>query len=132
MSRRDEKFLAYLAQAQKTLGLTSWTIRRSEHTPADKDTAAEIEFTPARHDAAMRIGPTFWAATAEEQRYLTAHELVHVHLRRVNDVMESVEDVLGPAAYSILLKAYNNANEFATDALATVLADLLPLPRFPK
>ncbi len=129
---RDHMLLTYMNDVQTVLGLNHWTIRRSEHTPADEETAAMMDFTPAQYDAALRIGETFWDCEPSEQRYLICHELVHVHLRQSNDAMESTADALGVAAYSLLTKAYNNATEFATDALAKVIAQFIDLPpQFP-
>lgn len=124
--------MQYVHKVQTHLGLSHWTIRRSEHTPAD-DEAAVMEFTPLQYDCAIRIGRTFWNYTPDDQRYVVCHELIHAHLRQSNDAMESTSDALGVAAYSVLTKAYNTATEFAVDALARAFAPFVDLPpTFPK
>ena len=78
---------------------------------------AQMDITSTRHHGALRIGSAFWKAEPSEQRYVLAHERVHLHLRRLRTIVEGTEAALGANAFSMLSHSFNIAEEYATDAL---------------
>lgn len=127
---RIEALQEYVDLMRQDLQLNDWDVTISVHTPNDETTMAQMDITSTRHHGALRIGSAFWKAEPSEQRYVLAHELVHLHLRRLGTIVEGTEAALGANAFSMLSHSFNIAEEYATDALASVIANQFKLPEF--
>lgn len=126
------EYIDYLLQA---MDLKDWDIRISESTPDPDENVggvAEIVVAETQRQAALRLSEAFWKETPAEQCRILVHEFIHVHLKPLLLVVLSTEDVLGVAAANIVGKAFSNAEEYATDALAIVVARGLRNPSFAK
>ena len=56
--------------------------------------------------------------------------LLHLHLCRLDQAVDRLEPVLGSAAWTPWAGVYEDAYERATDAIAELLAPIVPLPDF--
>jgi hypothetical protein len=96
--------------------------------PAEEGAQAQISRWRGQMDATIRFGDSFFTASEREQRETLAHELCHAHLRPVWEVWYDLDEVLGKPAYVLLRNHAQIAEEQVVEALARVLAPLLPAP----
>lgn len=133
--KKHETVAEYIAYLLGALDLTHWEIRISESTPDPNDAVggiAEIVIAETQRQAAIRLGEAFWKETPTEQCRILVHEFVHIHMKPLLLVVLTTEDVLGTSAANIVGKAFTNAEEYATDALAIVIARGIRNPSFER
>jgi len=119
----------YISAAKDTLGLSHWEVTVSED-PAPDDAWADVEVSTNLYQATIRLSPNFLKQKDTEIRRVVAHELIHLHQAGVERLVEALEKPLGSAAYEILSYTWDIESERAADSLSTVLAGVLPLPKF--
>lgn len=118
---------AFVASAMPILNLASWKVTILTDV-APEDRYADIEPNEQAQTANLRVGNLFWAQKPEDQRLTIVHELIHLHLCRLDQAVDRLEPVLGSAAWTPWAGVYEDAYERATDAIAELLVPLVPMP----
>lgn len=129
-----DKFKAveeWVTAAALVFGISHWEITISREF-ADPDADADIEVSPQRSYAEMRLQKDFFSYDPEKQRVTLCHELGHIVNAGTDRVVENLEDTLGKIGWATFEPNYLDATERATDHWARIVAPLLPLPQFPK
>jgi hypothetical protein len=122
-----ERARAYLADLRDRMGLRDWTVRL-EHGPAeDGDCMASVRPIEGRRHATVWLSRSWADLTADAKRHALVHELLHCHHAPAADVVRlACGRTMGQPAYDVLFSAFRNAEEYAVDGLADVLAPLMP------
>jgi hypothetical protein len=118
---------AYVTACLPALNLSNWKIGILTDV-APEDRYADIEPNDQAQTANLRVGNLFWAQKPEDQRLTIVHELVHLHLCRIDQAVDRLEPVLGSAAWAPWAGVYEDAYERATDAVAEILAPHIEIP----
>lgn len=128
---RHKAVEAWIADAILLLGLESWeiTILRDA---ADLSAHADIDPAPQRWTADLRLAHDFFTQSAERQRLILTHELVHLITARADQVVENLEEPLGKIAFALFEPNFVDASERSVEHLAKIIAPFLPLPEFPR
>jgi hypothetical protein len=117
----------YVAGCLPVLNLGNWKVTILTDV-APEDRYADIEPNDQAQIANLRVGNLFWAQKPEEQRLTIVHELIHLHLCRLDQTVDRLEPVLGSAAWAPWAAVYEDVYERATDAIAEILATQVDLP----
>ena len=118
---------AYVAACLPVLNLGNWKVTILTDV-APEDRYADIEPNDQAQTASLRVGNLFWTQKADDQRLTIVHELLHLHLCRLDQTVDRLEPVLGSAAWAPWAAVYEDVYERATDAIAEVLAPQVGLP----
>ena len=118
---------AYVAACLPILNLGNWKVTILTDV-APEDRYADIEPNDQAQTANLRVGNLFWAQKPDEQRLTIVHELIHLHLCRLDQTVDRLEPVLGSAAWAPWAAVYEDVYERATDAIAEILAPQVDLP----
>ena len=117
----------YVAACLPVLSLGNWKVTILTDV-APEDRYADIEPNDQAQTANLRVGNLFWAQKPDEQRLTIVHELIHLHLCRLDQTVDRLEPVLGSAAWAPWAAVYEDVYERATDAIAEILAPQVDLP----
>jgi hypothetical protein len=117
----------YVAACLPVLNLGNWKVTILTDV-APEDRYADIEPNDQAQTANLRVGNLFWAQKPNEQRLTIVHELIHLHLCRLDQTVDRLEPVLGSAAWAPWAAVYEDVYERATDAIAEILATQVDLP----
>jgi hypothetical protein len=117
----------YVAACLPVLNLGNWKVTILTDV-APEDRYADIEPNDQAQTANLRVGNLFWAQKPQEQRLTIVHELIHLHLCRLDQTVDRLEPVLGSAAWAPWAAVYEDVYERATDAIAEILATQVDLP----
>ena len=124
---RLSKLEAYVRECAALMNLGAWKVSvMSDVAPEDR--YADIEVHSQAATVTMRIGNLFWTQKPEDQRLTVCHELTHIHLAMSDHAVAALEDVLGSAAWTPWHSVYEDHQERGTDAIAELIAPLLPVP----
>ena len=124
-----EHWQAYIRQIADRMHLKDWRVELRQRPPENKDAAAEVLCTYGRKLAYIYFAQDWADIEAEKQRHFVVHELVHLHLQTVRDMVEQdMKGVLGNQAHEVLLWPFKRALEYGVDGLADAIAPLMPLP----
>lgn len=107
------------------LHLDHWRITLEEDMASDT-ARADIRRWRGQLDAEIRLGDEWFDAPEIEQRQSLCHELLHAHMRPLWEAWIDLDDVLGKPAYALFSRHMGLAEEQVVEALAKVLAPLLP------
>ena len=118
---------AYVTACLPVLNLANWKVTILTDV-APEDRYADIEPNDQAQTASLRVGNLFWTQKADDQRLTIVHELLHLHLCRLDQTVDRLEPVLGSAAWAPWAAVYEDVYERATDAIAEVLAPQVDLP----
>lgn len=118
---------AYVAACLPVLNLGNWKVTILTDV-APEDRYADIEPNDQAQTANLRVGNLFWTQKPDQQRLTIVHELVHLHLCRLDQTVDRLEPVLGSAAWAPWAAVYEDVYERATDAIAEILAPQVDLP----
>lgn len=124
--RRFAALASYLRACADRVGLRDWTIVLCTGHPASDEAAAAVKPYYGRRYAEFRFRDDIYTRPVHEVRNTVAHELVHCHVERMADVVDALEDPLGWIVHGVVREQFTVALEHTTDALAAVVADLLP------
>jgi hypothetical protein len=128
---RAEYLQQYLRNAADIIGLRDWEISyEPEDSPPDEAEARICALDNQR--AFIGLAPKFWTHPPEQQRRILTHELVHLHFDRFSKFAELIEPQLAASTFQLFADGLEQAEEQAVEALARVLSQALPLPKFPK
>jgi hypothetical protein len=121
----------WLDAALPALNLSHWVVNVAEDA-SDVDAWADIDPHTQNQTAELRVSHDFWRQSAEKQRQILTHELVHLLTCRHDQVVESLAEPLGKIAWAVFEPQHDDAAERAVEAIAQIIAPTLDLPAFPK
>jgi len=109
---------------QKRLRLQDWTFQtRWDEVPDLEGALADVAQVPGRKLARLRFAPDQVArGDAADVSETIAHELLHIVLEPMGDVLELTLEGASNERIILMQRAWNNALELATDALAKAFA----------
>ncbi len=119
---------AYVRSAADTFGLRDWVTEVSREA-ADEGHDASADFTFGRRRVSIRFNTEFRSSQPDAQRDSVAHELVHCYFDSLSDVLRDELSHLGrlnEGELAAIRRAHLRAEELSVDALARLLAPLLP------
>ncbi len=123
--RNLERVRPWVLACATFLHLDRWTLTLKDEPPPE-DAQAMIHRWRGQLDAHLFLSDHFFAVPEREQREVLAHELLHAHCRPFWDVWRDLDEVLGKPAYVLFRNHMEVAEEQVVEALARVLAPLLP------
>lgn len=121
----------YVSMLQGHLNLYQWQISVVRDA-SDVEAWADIAPHSQAQTADLRISHDFWAQSAERQREVLVHELVHLVTCRADQLVENLESALGKVAWATFEPQYEDAAERSVDHMARVIAQSVTLPDFKK
>lgn len=121
----------YVAMLQGHLNLHQWQITVVRDA-SDVEAWADIAPHSQAQTADLRISHDFWSQSAERQREVLIHELIHLVTCRADQLVENLELALGKIAWSAFELQYEDAAERSVDHMARVLSRSVVLPEFRK
>ncbi len=120
----------YVGFLMRHMRLQHWTVKvESQH--SDDGLGASIQCVYGRLMAYLRVADDFWECPIEEQRETLVHELIHLHFDAMDRVARNLEGVLSKEGFEIHSRVHMASMETGVDAMATVLAQHIPLPLWP-
>lgn len=119
----------YVGMLQGYLNLHQWQILVVRDA-SDVEAWADIAPHSQAQTADLRISHDFWSQSAERQREVLIHELLHLVTCRADQIVENLELTLGKIAWSAFELQYEDAAERSVDHMARVLARGVALPEF--
>ncbi len=119
--------LDWIREIADRLGLRDWAIKLADEPTVD-DTAGELICVYGRKLATLKLAYNFNDLSPSEHRYIVVHELLHIHLEPLGQVLLNLTAHVGQSLYGLSRAHFTDATEYAVDALATVMAPSLPLP----
>lgn len=119
----------YIRDLADRLLLRDWEIVLSRQMAAN-GRWAEIHISQQENLAVVRVQhPEFWGEDLEDQREHLTHEIMHLHLARLDGVMTKLKGMLdSDAMMEFAGKCFDEEHEIATQRLARCIAPLMPLP----
>jgi hypothetical protein len=120
----DDSLERYVRQLADLCGLRDWKVTLEDDAP-DDDALGACFCVYGRKVANIRLAEH---DTIESLRHTIVHELLHSHLDPVRLPIENIRSTLGEPLYNVTHNSLVDAVEYATDAIASVIAPMLPLP----
>ena len=139
----------YVRDCADGMGLRDWVAYyyhespKQTRTPTYNDTsfslAGAIKANPYRREFCIWLPPDWYelagvSAPQEDQekaRDTVIHELLHVHFRISDQLIDNLQTNLGEGAWGVFHDVYVGENERLVDLLTTICAKLFPLPAIP-
>jgi hypothetical protein len=131
----------YVRYCANEMGLRDYVCNYDKEPPdGDHDTTVmgSIRVNPLRQHLTIYL-PRSWYDEAsgsqkerESARHTVVHELIHVHLKRIDGLCHNLQTNLGDVAWQTWWCGMHDEMEIVVDNLATVLEASLPLPKMPK
>ena len=112
---------AYIDTLANLMGLTGWTFTVRPAT-ASEDAEAEIEVVYGRKRAIIHLAKDWDTMSAEDQREVIVHELLHAAMAPLSQLAAELVD--GDAATTALA----HCEEWVVDQMAVAWSRELPLP----
>ncbi len=107
------------------MGLRDWTVGITDDGPDQDGVRAMIDCRPGRKMAWVSLADAFLDAPADDQRHTLVHELVHCHFEPADTLAHKFTSHDAFEAFRLML-------EYGVDAMADVLAPIMPLPPVTK
>lgn len=114
----------YVRQLADLCGLRDWKVTLEDEHPGD-GCLGSCECVYGRKVANIRLAEH---DAIESLRHTIVHELLHPHLDPIRLPIENIRSTLGDPLYNVTHNGMVDAVEYATDAIASILAPMLPLP----
>ena len=121
-------WLDYLRSLADQIGLKDWDIILGRDEPNGDDVLADVTCTTGQKSAFVRLSKNIQNETPEKQREVLLHELLHCHFDDIDTAVYHAVEVIGGSAIELCRKIVKDRIEFATDAVAIVVAPFYPLP----
>lgn len=118
----------YVAELQALLRLQGWEIEVVEEPPEEEDALAEVNRYKRAWCADIHISDALLGRSREWQRKSLVHELLHLHLHDFYTASREAAECHPATASGWAMDRIDHEHERTTDALAVMLAPLLPLP----
>ena len=126
--RTFERIGRHIVNLLPLLGLSDWKINLMHQPTTEDEAAGEIQVVAGRRVANLLLAHDFATMPPADQQHFLVHELVHVHLYPLHSMLEDVmPKLVGEATWLVIELAQHEREEHAVDALAAVLAPLLPM-----
>ena len=119
----------WIKDAQAFMNIAHWEVS-VQRDAAELDAWADIAPHSQALTADLRVSHDFWKQTPEKQRAVLTHELTHLIMAHADRTIDNLEDTLGKLAWSAFSPQYEDASERATEHVALIIAQQLPLPEF--
>lgn len=116
----------YIRNMADGIGLSEWTITLS-HEPCEDHAGATVSPTDAARRATIKVNRDFLSYTKEEQTHVILHELLHLHLTPIMDIIRcDLWDarLLSQSSYQILSYSLKRQSEYAVDLMAKALSPM--------
>lgn len=126
--KKPETVIGYTRRLAALMGLGHWRID-FEIEPAPDDSVACIRVVRGQQRAILQVGKQYAAQSPEDARSTILHELIHVYLWPLDDLVDHVQPHVGTIAAALIEAQHELAVERATDALAVAIAPHFPLPQ---
>lgn len=130
MTENERRALAsYVREVADRLGLVDWKIYLFKSKPPDSspDAAGNCHVSYGHHTAQIWLHDGIHRETPEWQRYVVAHELLHIPLHACWEAWKlPIEKQLAPAAFEALVPGAIRTWEMTIDQLARAFARELP------
>jgi hypothetical protein len=118
----------YIRGVANLMELRDWEFRLARDASENPDAQASVEPTYGQKHAVIRVCSDFRTLKPERQRHCIVHELIHCHLRDACDVIRcTLPNLLGRPTFDALWEPHRQQIEYATDALAAVIAPSVKL-----
>jgi hypothetical protein len=128
MAYTREQIERAVSEWRQRLGLERWNIRVKWADEIDDGVLAQISPNPERYSAMLELAEEICGLPAEEIHELAAHEMLHLHTfgiyQTARMLLSNAGTELQTAANDVLHREW----ELVTDALASALAPILPIP----
>jgi hypothetical protein len=118
---RRQKWVPYFRKIGDMLGLKDWILEIGNDEPSDRSAMASAHCVPGRKSGWFRLSQNFLECTAEEQRMMVLHELVHCHFEMS---FSMASDHMAEDKRAI----FRTLTEYGIDGISVALAPLFPLP----
>lgn len=117
----------YIRNLADRMRLCDWEFMLSE---GETDDGVMACFTPTRgrRGAEITVCADWQKQEPDRRRQAIVHELIHAHVRPVEDAFEALMMPLGSIAYTLVQQTHEMALEYAVDAIADIIAPSMPLP----
>lgn len=125
--------VGYVREIAAVLGLSHWSLRLPADEYAEDGTHAHCESIEGRHYSTIRFARNFLESDDAEVRYVVTHELLHCHTADLSDcVSHDLRAVRSMSRSELRLfrAGFARREEYLVDALASVIAPMLPLPKW--
>lgn len=119
---------AYLTQLRPLLLLDHYKLIVEREPPDSPDAAAHIHVYETRNVAVIRLGEGYYAGTPTQRRHYAVHELLHIHLARLDYTTGDFKRVIDDVSWSAIYTNIARHLELTVDGITDVLAPFLPLP----
>lgn len=128
----DEQYafwLDYIGRCAAAMNLQNWRVHLSNERPEDEERAVDIRVFQGADVMELRLSDSFLSdVSPQRQRRYIAHELVHCYIEPIMHHVDILQMGYGMEAWRVFSQALNITAEYAVDRLATLVAELLPLP----
>lgn len=123
----------YVTERAHDLALKDWKIRLERIPTEEKDDGAFYQFGDSR-SAAIRVTADFKDLSAQRQREVLLHELLHLHLVAITDCINDLyaAGVLSKQQRDVAHEDGERNKEFAIDAISNAIAPKFPLIEWPE
>ena len=118
-----QKIEATVREWQTRLGLDGWKIT-VEYADTPDDSYSQIAPEDDYDRAALTISPSYLNWTPARANQTIVHELLHLHARDIDAVVEDARSQLHPQASAQIEKRYDHEIEGFVDRLAARIVEL--------
>lgn len=133
---------AYVRDCADRMGLRDYTCNYYRGRPDDlhgaSDVCGAIDVNPTRRHFTIWL-PLEWFRRAggtdderRDARNTIAHELLHVHFKRIEGMAKSTQTNLGDIAWQLWWDNMHDEIEIVIDDLSEICAEYLPMPDMPQ
>lgn len=123
-----EQITPYFRQLADLMGLKDWTFALDKEPPESKTAFAAIHCWYGQRHAQVRVSESWATLTPEMFRKTMTHEAIHCHTTTLEMPMANIRNHIGEMLYQAVSGTYDDALEYAVDAMAVAWSVWLPLP----
>jgi hypothetical protein len=125
---RHRYWSAYIADVQGRMLLADWRITLSRKPTDHPHVGASVDCVPGQHVADVWLNKDFDHYLRATQRHIVVHELVHLHLSKLEFHLFTQTRDLGEHEKASIEQGHKSHEEYAVDDLARIIAPHMPLP----
>lgn len=132
-ARQKKAAQRYVNTMRPLLGLPEWIVNISDKPVENESHVATIFPVWGTKVANLRLSSHFFEFTAEYQREIVVHELLHCVFAVPQHQVEMIlTEYLKGKAGELFHDCWSHSMEYAIDGLAVAICPTLPLPVLPK
>lgn len=117
----------YIERCLPILGLSEWKVKYESDETCSEGAEADISRAEQGKQAYLRLSNEFWRFEPIYQRGVICHELIHLHLASIDDLVGNLEQIIGVSAMKLLQLSYTDYSEHLVEALRVLLEKSLPI-----